>query len=194
MVGPGSGILQLSSHVSDERLSATQWRTYPSRANNFRKARSLAAESHVTKWTVKHYNANISFCRRNVLEKLIKVFFSLRTNRCAIRIFAIAACGAFAIDSFFLIAALKTLNRLNKEGEALALQDDLTTHPTLALMRRILADAQVTPVNSKWVSQYTGWTSALFEEMTSLLLQCVNTGRCYGKLYIVGKITLRSIY
>ncbi|XP_011053732.1 PREDICTED: liprin-beta-2 isoform X2 [Acromyrmex echinatior] len=38
--------------------------------------------------------------------------------------------------------ALKTLNRLNKEGEALALQDDLTTHPTLALMRRILADAQ----------------------------------------------------
>ncbi|XP_012347199.1 kazrin isoform X8 [Apis florea] len=38
--------------------------------------------------------------------------------------------------------ALNTLNRLNKEGEALALQDDLTTHPTLALMRRILADAQ----------------------------------------------------
>ncbi|XP_029043455.1 liprin-beta-2 isoform X6 [Osmia bicornis bicornis] len=38
--------------------------------------------------------------------------------------------------------ALTTLNRLNKEGEALALQDDLTTHPTLALMRRILADAQ----------------------------------------------------
>ncbi|XP_025154122.1 uncharacterized protein LOC105192663 [Harpegnathos saltator] len=38
--------------------------------------------------------------------------------------------------------ALKTLNHLNKEGEALALQDDLTTHPTLALMRRILADAQ----------------------------------------------------
>ncbi|KAG7196437.1 hypothetical protein KM043_018538 [Ampulex compressa] len=38
--------------------------------------------------------------------------------------------------------ALRTLNRLNKEGEALALQDDLTTHPTLALMRRILADAQ----------------------------------------------------
>ncbi|KZC05625.1 Kazrin [Dufourea novaeangliae] len=39
-------------------------------------------------------------------------------------------------------SALNTLNRLNKEGEALALQDDLTTHPTLALMRRILADAQ----------------------------------------------------
>ncbi|KAK1129996.1 hypothetical protein K0M31_019685, partial [Melipona bicolor] len=38
--------------------------------------------------------------------------------------------------------ALNTLNRLNKEGEALALEDDLTTHPTLALMRRILADAQ----------------------------------------------------
>ncbi|XP_026671665.1 uncharacterized protein LOC108627785 isoform X1 [Ceratina calcarata] len=38
--------------------------------------------------------------------------------------------------------ALNTLNRLNKEGEVLALQDDLTTHPTLALMRRILADAQ----------------------------------------------------
>ncbi|XP_020293605.1 kazrin [Pseudomyrmex gracilis] len=38
--------------------------------------------------------------------------------------------------------ALKALNHLNKEGEALALQDDLTTHPTLALMRRILADAQ----------------------------------------------------
>ncbi|XP_076680761.1 liprin protein kazrin isoform X3 [Andrena cerasifolii] len=38
--------------------------------------------------------------------------------------------------------ALNTLNRLNKEGEALALQDDLTTNPTLALMRRILADAQ----------------------------------------------------
>lgn len=55
---------------------------------------------------------------------------------------------------FLLIAALKTLNRLNKEGEALALQDDLTTHPTLALMRRILADAQVIPANSKQVSQY----------------------------------------
>ncbi|XP_076680763.1 liprin protein kazrin isoform X5 [Andrena cerasifolii] len=40
------------------------------------------------------------------------------------------------------ISALNTLNRLNKEGEALALQDDLTTNPTLALMRRILADAQ----------------------------------------------------
>ncbi|TGZ51241.1 hypothetical protein DBV15_03128 [Temnothorax longispinosus] len=40
------------------------------------------------------------------------------------------------------IHALKTLNRLNKEGEALALQNDLTTNPTLALMRRILADAQ----------------------------------------------------
>ncbi|XP_076680767.1 liprin protein kazrin isoform X9 [Andrena cerasifolii] len=39
-------------------------------------------------------------------------------------------------------SALNTLNRLNKEGEALALQDDLTTNPTLALMRRILADAQ----------------------------------------------------
>ncbi|KAF3423367.1 hypothetical protein E2986_10640 [Frieseomelitta varia] len=39
--------------------------------------------------------------------------------------------------------ALNTLNRLNKEGEALALEDDLTTHPTLALMRRILADAQM---------------------------------------------------
>jgi len=45
--------------------------------------------------------------------------------------------------SFVCVAALKTLNHLNKEGEALALQDDLTTHPTLALMRRILADAQV---------------------------------------------------
>jgi len=56
--------------------------------------------------------------------------------------------------NFFLIAALKTLNRLNKEGEALALQDDLTTHPTLALMRRILADAQVTSANSKQASQY----------------------------------------
>jgi len=56
--------------------------------------------------------------------------------------------------NFFLIAALKTLNRLNKEGEALALQDDLTTHPTLALMRRILADAQVTSANSKRASQY----------------------------------------
>ncbi|XP_061941213.1 kazrin isoform X12 [Apis cerana] len=41
-----------------------------------------------------------------------------------------------------LSLALNTLNRLNKEGEALALEDDLTTHPTLALMRRILADAQ----------------------------------------------------
>ncbi|KOC69438.1 Kazrin, partial [Habropoda laboriosa] len=38
--------------------------------------------------------------------------------------------------------AFNTLNRLNKEGEALALQDDLTAHPTLALMQRILADAQ----------------------------------------------------
>jgi len=44
---------------------------------------------------------------------------------------------------FVCVAALKTLNHLNKEGEALALRDDLTTHPTLALMRRILADAQV---------------------------------------------------
>ncbi|XP_024939705.1 liprin-beta-2 isoform X4 [Cephus cinctus] len=38
--------------------------------------------------------------------------------------------------------ALKSLNCLNKEGEVLALEDDVTTHPTLALMRRILADAQ----------------------------------------------------
>lgn len=45
----------------------------------------------------------------------------------------------------YSVSALNTLNRLNKEGEALALQDDLTTHPTLALMRRILADAQVSP-------------------------------------------------
>lgn len=45
----------------------------------------------------------------------------------------------------YCVAALNTLNRLNKEGEALALEDDLTTHPTLALMRRILADAQVSP-------------------------------------------------
>jgi len=44
---------------------------------------------------------------------------------------------------FLCVTALKTLNHLNKEGEALALRDDLTTHPTLALMRRILADAQV---------------------------------------------------
>lgn len=43
----------------------------------------------------------------------------------------------------YCVTALNTLNRLNKEGEALALEDDLTTHPTLALMRRILADAQV---------------------------------------------------
>lgn len=50
----------------------------------------------------------------------------------------------------FSVAALKTLNHLNKEGEALALQDDLTTNPTLALMRRILADAQVSAnVSSK---------------------------------------------
>ncbi|EZA60614.1 hypothetical protein X777_14640 [Ooceraea biroi] len=49
--------------------------------------------------------------------------------------------------------ALKTLNHLNKEGEALALQDDLTTHPTLALMRRILADAQITAVNESMLLQ-----------------------------------------
>lgn len=57
-------------------------------------------------------------------------------------------CDAFAIDPLS-VAALKTLNRLNKEGETLALRDDLTTHPTLALMRRILADAQVIFANSK---------------------------------------------
>ncbi|XP_072767360.1 uncharacterized protein Liprin-gamma isoform X7 [Anoplolepis gracilipes] len=49
---------------------------------------------------------------------------------------------AFAKRAQPLEEALKTLNHLNEEGEALALQDDLTTHPTLALMRRILADAQ----------------------------------------------------
>ncbi|XP_076172206.1 liprin protein kazrin isoform X6 [Ptiloglossa arizonensis] len=48
----------------------------------------------------------------------------------------------YYLYSNVLSFALNTLNRLNKEGEALALQDDLTTHPTLALMRRILADAQ----------------------------------------------------
>lgn len=50
-----------------------------------------------------------------------------------------------------LITALKTLNHLNEEGEALALQDDLTTHPTLALMRRILADAQVSITSANFL-------------------------------------------
>lgn len=45
---------------------------------------------------------------------------------------------------YLSVAALKSLNRLNKEGEVfLPLEDDVTPHPTLALMRRILADAQV---------------------------------------------------
>ncbi|XP_046469763.1 kazrin isoform X9 [Neodiprion pinetum] len=47
------------------------------------------------------------------------------------------------MNANILSIALKSLNRLNKEGEAfLPLEDDVTPHPTLALMRRILADAQ----------------------------------------------------
>ncbi|XP_011300893.1 liprin-beta-1 isoform X2 [Fopius arisanus] len=38
--------------------------------------------------------------------------------------------------------ALKSLNRLSKEGERFAEEDGASAHPTLALMRRILADAQ----------------------------------------------------
>ncbi|XP_034949345.1 liprin-alpha-1 isoform X2 [Chelonus insularis] len=37
---------------------------------------------------------------------------------------------------------IKSLNRLSSEGEKLASDDGVSTHPTLALMRRILADAQ----------------------------------------------------
>ncbi|KAH0566972.1 hypothetical protein KQX54_005803 [Cotesia glomerata] len=37
---------------------------------------------------------------------------------------------------------IKSLNRLSKEGEGLANEDGASTHPTLALMRRILSDAQ----------------------------------------------------
>ncbi|CAD6234535.1 GSCOCG00001974001-RA-CDS [Cotesia congregata] len=38
---------------------------------------------------------------------------------------------------------IKSLNRLSKEGEGLTNEDGASTHPTLALMRRILSDAQV---------------------------------------------------
>ncbi|XP_043269529.1 uncharacterized protein Liprin-gamma isoform X4 [Venturia canescens] len=38
--------------------------------------------------------------------------------------------------------ALKSLSSLNKEGEGVGIEDGAATHPTLALMRRILADAQ----------------------------------------------------
>lgn len=86
------------------------------------------------------------------LNKSKIVNFKLCWNKCAI-------CTFYSDILFYLyplrqmtlwgclysVSALNTLNRLNKEGEALALQDDLTTHPTLALMRRILADAQVSP-------------------------------------------------
>ncbi|CAG5108888.1 Similar to kazna: Kazrin-A (Danio rerio) [Cotesia congregata] len=37
---------------------------------------------------------------------------------------------------------IKSLNRLSKEGEGLTNEDGASTHPTLALMRRILSDAQ----------------------------------------------------
>lgn len=60
-------------------------------------------------------------------------------------------CNLCSNSFFSLIAALKTLNHLNEEGEALALQDDLTTHPTLALMRRILADAQVSITSANFL-------------------------------------------
>lgn len=71
----------------------------------------------------------------------------MKTNGYAAKQFLLSQTAVrLQVILFSLIAALKTLNRLNKEGEALALQDDLTTHPTLALMRRILADAQVSHI------------------------------------------------
>ncbi|CAL1680469.1 unnamed protein product [Lasius platythorax] len=65
-------------------------------------------------------------------------------QRSAVRLFRWCRWLLYYLYANVSNLALKTLNHLNEEGEALALQDDLTTHPTLALMRRILADAQIT--------------------------------------------------
>ncbi|XP_051157600.1 liprin-beta-2 isoform X2 [Leptopilina boulardi] len=49
---------------------------------------------------------------------------------------------AFAKRAQPLEEALSSLNQLNKDSDVFALDDAVTSHPTLALMRRILADAQ----------------------------------------------------
>ncbi|XP_033208496.1 kazrin isoform X2 [Belonocnema kinseyi] len=49
---------------------------------------------------------------------------------------------AFAKKAQPLEEALSSLNRLNKDSDVLVLDEAVTSHPTLALMRRIVADAQ----------------------------------------------------
>ena len=81
---------------------------------------------------------NIRFAKSNIRTLLLEYFSSA-----CLPLLHRFPTSSDNYTSFYSVSALNTLNRLNKEGEALALEDDLTTHPTLALMRRILADAQV---------------------------------------------------